>query len=48
VIHAIDGEKNAEVWQGSISGKVTKGSIEPAAIQHAVSTAMRDFPAHGG
>jgi hypothetical protein len=48
VIHAIDVSKNAEVWQGSISGKVTKGSIEPAAIQQAVSTAMRDFPSGGG
>jgi hypothetical protein len=45
VIHAIDASKNAEVWQGSISGKLTKGSVEPAAVQHAVSTAMRDFPA---
>ena len=44
VIHAIDASKNAEVWQGSISGKLTKGSVEPPAIQHAVSTAMRDFP----
>jgi cytochrome c5 len=48
VIHAIDAAKNSEVWQGSISGKMTKGSVEPAAIQHAVSTAMRDFPAKGG
>lgn len=45
VIHAIETAKNAEVWQGSIAGKVTKGSVEPAAIQYAVSTAMRDFPA---
>jgi Domain of unknown function (DUF4136) len=45
VIHAIDAAKNAEVWQGSIAGRLTKGSVEPAAIQHAVSTAMRDFPA---
>jgi hypothetical protein len=44
VIHAIDAAKNAEVWQGSIEGRLTKGSVEPAAIQHAVSTAMRDFP----
>ena len=27
---------------------MTKGSVEPAAIQHAVSTAMRDFPAKSG
>jgi hypothetical protein len=45
VIHAIDSAKNAEVWQGSVSGKLTKGSVEPSAIRYAVSTAMRDFPA---
>ena len=44
VIHAIDAAKNAEVWQGSVSGKLTKGSVEPPAIRYAVSTAMRDFP----
>jgi len=44
VIHAIDAAKNAEVWQGSIDGRLTKGSVEPAAIRYAVSTAMRDFP----
>jgi hypothetical protein len=45
VIHVIDAGRNAEVWQGSISGRLTKGSTEPAAITTAVSTAMRDFPA---
>jgi hypothetical protein len=45
VIHVIDAGRNAEVWQGSISGRMTKGSTEPAAIATAVSTAMRDFPA---
>jgi hypothetical protein len=45
VIHAIDSGRNAEVWQGRVSGRVSKGSLEPAAISTAVSTAMRDFPA---
>lgn len=45
VIHAVDSAKNAEVWQGRVSGKLTKGSVEPSAIRYAVSTAMRDFPA---
>jgi hypothetical protein len=45
VIHAIDAGRNAEVWQGRVSGRVSKGSLEPAAISTAVSTAMRDFPA---
>lgn len=45
VIHAIDPARNAEVWQGRVSGKLTKGSTEPAAINQAVATAMADFPA---
>jgi hypothetical protein len=45
VIHAIDAGRNAEVWQGRVSGRMSKGSLEPAAIANAVSTAMRDFPA---
>jgi hypothetical protein len=44
VIHAIDPARNAEVWQGRVSGKMTKGSTEPAAINQAVATAMADFP----
>jgi Domain of unknown function (DUF4136) len=45
VIHAIDSARNAEVWQGRVSQKVTKGSLEPAAVNLAVATAMKDFPA---
>lgn len=44
VIHAIDNARNAEVWQGRVSGKITQGSLEPAAINQAVMTAMADFP----
>ena len=44
VIHAIERARNAEVWQGRISGKVTQGSLEAAAVQRAVAAAMRDFP----
>jgi hypothetical protein len=44
VVHAIDTARNAEVWQGRVSKKITKGSLEPAAIATAVSAAMRDFP----
>jgi hypothetical protein len=44
VIHAIDNARNAEVWQGRVSGKVTRGSLEPAAINQAVAQAMADFP----
>ena len=44
VIHAIESARNAEVWQGRVSGKLTKGSLESAAISQAVATAMKDFP----
>jgi len=47
VIHAIDDARNAEVWQGRVSGKITKGSTEAAAVTSAVQAAMRDFPARG-
>ena len=45
VVHAIDGARNAEVWQGRVSKKITKGSLEPAAVASAVAAAMQDFPA---
>jgi len=45
VIHAIERARNAEVWQGRVSGKMSNGSIDAAAVQRAVATAMRDFPA---
>jgi Domain of unknown function (DUF4136) len=48
VIHAIDTERNAEVWQGRISSKLTEGSTETAAVTSAVAAAMRDFPARSG
>jgi len=47
VIHAVDAARNAEVWQGRISSRTSKGSTEAAAIASAVASAMRDFPARG-
>jgi hypothetical protein len=44
VVHAIDTARNAEVWQGRVSKKITKGSTEPAAVAQAVAVAMKDFP----
>ncbi|MDH4165808.1 MAG: DUF4136 domain-containing protein [Gammaproteobacteria bacterium] len=44
VVHAIDTARNAEVWQGRVSGKMTKGSVESSAINQAVARAMADFP----
>jgi hypothetical protein len=45
VIHAVDSSRNAEVWQGSISSRISNGGLDSAAVQQAVSAAMRDFPA---
>ena len=45
VIHAVDPARNAEVWQGQVSGKLSKGSTEASAIHAAVGKAMKDFPA---
>jgi Domain of unknown function (DUF4136) len=45
VIHAIDAARNAEVWQGRVSSRITSGSLEAAAVTSAVQAAMRDFPA---
>jgi hypothetical protein len=44
VVHAVDAKRNAEVWQGRISSRISKGSLETAAVQQAVAAAMRDFP----
>jgi hypothetical protein len=47
VVHAIDTARNAEVWQGRISSRITQGSTEAAAVASAVQAAMRDFPVRG-
>jgi hypothetical protein len=44
VVRAIDTARNAEVWQGRVSKKITKGSTDPAAVAQAVAVAMQDFP----
>jgi len=44
VVHAIDTARDAEVWQGRVSKKITKGSTEPAAVAQAVAIVMKDFP----
>ena len=44
MIHAVDAARNAEVWQGQVSSKLTKGSTEKSAIYTAVGKAMKDFP----
>jgi hypothetical protein len=47
VIHAVDSARNAEVWQGRVSRRMGKSSLEPAAIAEAVRAAMKDFPVRG-
>jgi hypothetical protein len=47
VIHAIDTKRNAEVWEGRISGRISKGSTDAAAVSTAVRAAMKDFPVRG-
>jgi hypothetical protein len=45
VIHAIEAARNAEVWQGRISTRISKGGVDEAAVSTAVAAAMKDFPA---
>ena len=40
-MHAIDNARNAEVWQGRVSTRITQGSLEPPRSHSAVATAMR-------
>jgi len=44
-IHAIDAARNSEVWQATLMQRIGKGATDPAAINRAVSEAMKDFPA---
>lgn len=45
VIRAIDVARNAEVWVGSVSTKITGDSLQPAAVTSVVAGVMREFPA---
>ena len=45
VIHVIETARNAEVWEGRVSDRLTSGRPDPTAISQAVAAAMRDFPA---
>ncbi len=46
VVHVIDNSRNAEVWEGRISTRLTKGSLDPSTVASTVAKVMRDFPAH--
>jgi hypothetical protein len=45
VVHVVDAARNAEVWEGRVSTRVNKGSLEPAAVSAVVADVMRDLPA---
>jgi hypothetical protein len=44
VVHAVDVGRNAEVWEGRISSRVTQGRLDPADVASVVTQVMRDFP----
>lgn len=45
VIHVLDAAKNQEVWYGTTTGRVDRGSLDAASVARAVALAMEDFPA---
>jgi len=45
VIHAIETARNAEIWRGSVEGRLGKGTTDAGTISRAVAQAMKDFPA---
>jgi Domain of unknown function (DUF4136) len=48
ILRAIDPTRNAEVWNGSVSRELGKGSVDPALVNSAVADLLRDFPARAG
>lgn len=44
-IHAIDGARNAEVWQSDATRELGKGTGNPAAIKNIVADVFAKFPA---
>lgn len=45
VVHAVDNARNAEVWEGRISTRLDKGSLDPSTVASTVAKVMHDFPA---
>ena len=48
ILRAIDPTRNAEVWNGSVSRELGKGSVDPGLVNSAVADLLHDFPAHAG
>lgn len=48
VIHAIDAERDAEVWRSRVSRELGKGAVSPEVIQSVVAEVLSDFPARTG
>jgi hypothetical protein len=45
VIHVVDAAKRAEVWSGTIAGRVDRTTLDAAAVGRVVALALEDFPA---
>lgn len=48
IIHVADAAANQEIWSGTVSGKVDRGSLDADSIARAVALAMEGFPARAG
>ncbi|HZF24650.1 MAG TPA: DUF4136 domain-containing protein [Steroidobacteraceae bacterium] len=48
ILRVIDPARNAEVWNGSVSRELGKGSVDMGLVQSAVADLLRDFPARAG
>lgn len=44
IIHVADTAKNQEVWNGTVSGKVDRSSLDADAVARVVALAMESFP----
>jgi hypothetical protein len=48
ILRVVDPKRNAEVWNGSVSRELGKGSVDPGLVNGAVADLLHDFPAHAG
>mgnify|MGYP001815531393 FL=1 len=44
-IHAIDADRNAEVWQSAVTRELGEGSVNPEVVQDIVADVFTEFPA---
>jgi hypothetical protein len=45
ILRAVDPTRNAEVWNGSVSRELGKGSVDQGLVNSAVADLLHDFPA---